>query len=140
MSYQYPNSKVAPGYDNSVGLVAWESIRPTGDIPFIAPVVFGSFLLGQEHTTTIGTFYYGGYPSAKPFFGYVTENQAYYVYHTILGDNWSGPATVEFRVINPSVYSIYNTILKIEQLPNQQRKGRAWGQFKISYNRLRFIS
>jgi hypothetical protein len=136
----YPNSKIAAGYNNTGGLAAWESLTPSGDIPFIAPVVFGSFLFGQEHTNTDGTFFYGGYSSSKPLFGYVTQRQGFYIYNTILSGNWSGPVTAEMRTVDPDTYNIYNCILKVEQYQSQTKKGRAFEGFKLSYTRLVFIS
>jgi len=85
----------------------------TDGVRFIAPVVYGNGLLGEEHTNTDGSFYYSGYASAKPVFGYLTQDQFYY---------------------------IYNTILKLEQLQQQTKKGQAFDQFKLSYTRLAFLS
>lgn len=140
MSAIYVNSKIATGHNNSMGLTAWENLTPTGDIPFIAPVVYGSFVLGQEHVNTDGSFYYSGFSMAKPVFGYVTQKQAFYIYNTINGGNWWGFCTAELRTIDPDTYHIYNTILKVEQFANQDKKSRAFSQFKLTYTRLDLIS
>jgi hypothetical protein len=136
LTYRYINSKIAPGYNNSGGLQTWEAITPAGSIPFIAPVVYGSYLLGKEQVNTDGTYYYSGFASTKPVFGYVTQEQFYYIYHTLNSDSFWSKVTAELRFINPSVYGIFNTILKIEQLQSQTKKGMAFDQFKVTYTRL----
>jgi len=137
MSYQYVNSEIAAGYNNAAGLLTWESIVPPGDIPFLAPVIYGSFMLGQEKTNTDGSFYYAGFSSAKPVWGYVTEKQFYYIFHTINSDKYWSFVTAKFRQEDPSVWHVYNAILKIEQLPNQGKQmAPAFKTFTLSYTRL----
>jgi len=135
-TFLYTNSKIAAGNDNAVSLVSWESIVTTDGVRFIAPVVYGNALLGEEHTNTDGSFYFSGYASSKNAFGYATQDQFYYTYTTILSGAFWGYVTVEMRLFDPRNYHIYNAILKIEQLQQQTKKGQAFDQFKFNYTRL----
>jgi len=51
--YMYPNSQIASGYNNTGGLAAWESIVPTGDVAFFAPVIYGSFDVGDRNSDSV---------------------------------------------------------------------------------------
>lgn len=140
-SYFYANSEIALGYDNTAGLAPWESLVPGGSpIKFFAPVVYGSYDPGEEHTNTDGTPYFGGFALVAPVWGVVTQWQAYYCYHTICNDVYWAKATVKFRAIDPDTWSVYNTLIRMKKLKDQQKQSMAFPSFAVSYTRLRFIS
>src|SRR6185369_3410400 len=136
MSYMYELSKIATGYNNTAGLAPWESLRPTGDERFFAPIVYGTLDPGQEHDNTDGTPYFSGYGKVAPGWSALTQAQAYYIFHTICGDRYWAYATAQFRAWNPDSWEIYNTLIRLKKLSDQKKRSMAFEGFGLFYTRL----
>ena len=135
-SYLYPLSEVAPGYNNTGGLVPWESIV-VNNVPFFAPIIYGSYSPGEEFIRADGTSYWMGFPAVtKGMFSAATQEQIYYVLGTLLGGNYSAPMTLKCRLEDPTNYKIINTIFRLSPNDKNSKKSMAWEKYGFMLTRI----
>ena len=137
----YPLSKIAANYNNTLGLVAWETILVTGDTQaFFPPVVYGGYSVGQERVRGDGTSYFSGRKVAHGQFGVITQNQFYYLQVTYCNGGYTGFVTVEIRTEDPNNYHTWNAILKLPQWSEVKKQSQAISPFPFLLRRLQFIA
>lgn len=137
--YIYPNNQIAAGNNNTGGLVAWESITPTSDKPFLAPVLFGKLVGGETAIRADGSVYKRGYPVVFGEFGAITQAQVFYLYNTFCGGGYSGPITAKLRLLDPNTYVSINATLVLPDLNSQKKVGLGYQNFKFQYARVVLI-
>lgn len=137
--YMYPESKIAAGYNNTGSLIAWESIVPTGDVAFFAPVIYGSFDVGDKKFRLNGTPKYVGFGQAKAGWGVLTQAQRYYLQTTYCAGGYFGEVTMKFRLENPDSYVIANCILDLSKISESRKESQAFPEFFAYMQRLEII-
>lgn len=130
MTYFYPNSQIAPNYNNAAGLVAWESIKPTGEPYLFPPAWYGFYDPGEEDIRGDGTSYFNGYASTQGIWT-GTQGQLWYLQQTYTGSGWSGFVTCKLRLIDPSSYSTVNAVLRITKHSANKKLGQGWNNYKF---------
>lgn len=135
MSYFYPLSKVALGYGNTGGLVAWESIVNSG-VRFFAPIIFGSANPGTFETLTNGRLYIAGFKSSDILWPAIHQNNVYYEIATICAGGYDAEITIQCRFENPATYPIFNAILRLPKLPDARKQSGVFTAYKGTLTRM----
>lgn len=137
--YMYPESKIASGYNNTGGLVAWESIVPTGDVAFFAPVIYGSYDVGDKKFRLSGMPKYVGFGQAKAGWGVLTQAQRYYLQTQFCSGGYFGEVTMKFRLESPSTYVIANCILDLTKISEARKESKTFPEYFAYMQRLEII-
>lgn len=138
MSYFYPLSKVAVGYNNIGGLVAWESIV-AGGVRFFAPVLYGSFDPGVFNTQTNGRLYISGWKSSDILWPAIDQHNVYYEIATLCAGGYDAEITIQCRTESPTAWPIYNAVLRLPKLPDARKQSGAFTAYKGRLNRMVLI-
>lgn len=119
MSCTQPLYALAPGWNNIDDLVVIEGLAPFGETPIQAFRGWATYDPGQFVIRGDGTLYISGYPTAQWIFGWLSRDQLYYFQTTYGNAGYSGKVTVATTSDIPDTLTIYNAVLIIDKLPNQ---------------------
>jgi hypothetical protein len=141
--YLYPDSKIAAAYNNTGGLVAWESLSPIGDKRFFAPVIYGHYNPGLKAYDLNGFPYYRGFPAVlSGEFAAITQAQRWYLMQTYLGNGYAGYVTMKFRLQDSSAYYTVNCIFDLatdDQMAGNKR-GAGWQNYTFDLRKIEVLS
>lgn len=118
--------QIAVGNNNAAGLVALESITPSGDIAFLPVRQYGTFNAGETKTRLNGRPYFAGVQSTQFICAVVTWAQFKYLKTTYCNGGYSGLVTIRIRTDSPATYANYNAVLV---LPKESDLAVRYGAF-----------
>lgn len=114
-----PLYALAPGWNNIEDLVVIEGLTPFGGTEIQQFQGWATYDPGQFIIRGDSSLYIAGYPTALWKFGWLSRDQLYYFMTTYGNAGYSGQVTVATTSDIPDVLTIYNAIMIIDKLPNQ---------------------
>jgi hypothetical protein len=136
-NYMYPNSKISPGYNNVGALVAWESLYPSGDQRFFAPIIYGRLNPGQKVYDLDGMPFFRGYAAVlNGEFSVITQAQLYYLKTTYLGGSYGGQVTMAIRMENWATYVNVNAIFDLSTMDTMKKTSQAWAHYTFNLRKV----
>jgi hypothetical protein len=140
-TYMYPNSKVAPGRNNTGGLVAWESLIPSGDQRFFAPIIYGHYSPGLKAYDLTRLPFFRGFPEVlSGEFSLITQAQVWYIKNTLLSGSYGAWVTMELRTEDPSNYVYINTIFDLETMNNAKKTSKVFEHYPFVLAKIEVIT
>lgn len=115
---QLPYS-LAPGHNNAAGLTVIEGLAPFGGLDFKTFRGWAQYDPGQFIIRGDGSLYISGYPSTQWDFAWISNDQLYYFMTNYGNAGYSGQVTVATASDIPDTLTVYNAIMTIDKLPNQ---------------------
>lgn len=140
MSCTQPLYALAPGWNNTDDLVVIEGLTPFGETAIQAFQGWATYDPGSWIIRGDGSLYTAGYPTATWKFGWLSRDQLYYFMTTYGGSGYSGQVTVATTSDIPDTLTIYNAVMIIDKLPNQNPYFNQYLDANLRFTRMTPIS
>lgn len=112
--------RIAATYNQALGsLVNVETIKPTGDRYFYAPMAYGFASPGVQKVRLNGVGYRAGFPYVIWYFKVATRAQYEYLSSTYCSSGYSGQVTI-YTTLGKSTYARYNAVLILPSTAEQE--------------------
>lgn len=139
--YLYPDSKIAANYNNTGGLVPWESLRPSGDKRFLAPILYGKYNPGQRTYALDNMPFFRGFPAVlNGEFAFITQAQLYYLKVNYLSSGYAGKVTMRLRLEDWATYVNVNCIFDLSTMDQIKKTNRTFEHYLFTLRKVTTLS
>lgn len=140
MTNWQPDLQLAAGNNNAAGLVAIQTITPTGAGQVFPPILnYGEYDRGERLTLADGSDFWRGYPAARWIFQVLPWLHARYLQETYCSNNYSGLVTVRLRTDDPDTYANFNAVMKLPKLIDLGRRRKVFIDYIVTFTKLEAI-
>lgn len=127
--------QIAAGYGNTAGLINIETIIPTGDRAFFAPVAYNNYKPGIRKIRTDGLLYISGFGTSYWILPAATRPQIELLQDNYCAGGFNGKVTIRTR-INRRVYANFRAILSLPDPDTMRRIFLGYDDLRLDFFRM----